>query len=127
MKTVISISLGSKSQDFEFTTNFLGQKLKVQRVGTEAPAAAAGAPAEAAAPAVGQVGRGHRLDHDDHRGVLVPVPLRRRRHHLLGLDGPGGRRRGERRAAHRVGEAVPQGTAPAHHQPQGQYKCTGGL
>ena len=29
MKTVISISLGSKKQDFEFTTTFLGQRLKV--------------------------------------------------------------------------------------------------
>ena len=35
MKTVISISLGSKSQDFEFTTSFLGQKLRVQRLGTD--------------------------------------------------------------------------------------------
>ncbi len=35
MKTVISISLGSKNQDFEFTTTFLGQKLRVQRVGTD--------------------------------------------------------------------------------------------
>jgi predicted amino acid dehydrogenase len=35
MKTVISISLGSKSQDFEFTMPFLGQKLHVQRLGTD--------------------------------------------------------------------------------------------
>jgi hypothetical protein len=34
MKTVISISLGSTSQDFEFTTRFLGQKLQVRRLGT---------------------------------------------------------------------------------------------
>lgn len=41
MKTVISISLGSKSQDFEFTTTFLGQKLHVQRVGTDGSSARA--------------------------------------------------------------------------------------
>ena len=35
MKTVISISLGSKKQDFEFTTTFLGQRLKVKRLGTD--------------------------------------------------------------------------------------------
>jgi predicted amino acid dehydrogenase len=42
MKTVISISLGSKSQDFDFTTSFLGQKLHVQRVGTDGSSARAG-------------------------------------------------------------------------------------
>jgi predicted amino acid dehydrogenase len=41
MKTVISISLGSKSQDFEFTTTFLGQKLRVQRAGTDGSTAKA--------------------------------------------------------------------------------------
>ncbi len=41
MKTVISISLGSKNQDFEFTTTFLGQKLNVQRVGTDGSTAKA--------------------------------------------------------------------------------------
>jgi predicted amino acid dehydrogenase len=41
MKTVISISLGSKNQDFEFTTSFLGQKLHVQRVGTDGSSARA--------------------------------------------------------------------------------------
>jgi len=41
MKTVISISLGSSSQDFEFTTTFLGQKLRVLRVGTDGSTAKA--------------------------------------------------------------------------------------
>jgi predicted amino acid dehydrogenase len=41
MKTVISISLGSKKQDFEFTTTFLGQKMRVQRVGTNGSTATA--------------------------------------------------------------------------------------
>jgi predicted amino acid dehydrogenase len=41
MKTVISISLGSKKQDFEFTTSFLGQKMRVQRVGTNGNTATA--------------------------------------------------------------------------------------
>jgi predicted amino acid dehydrogenase len=41
MKTVISISLGSKSQDFEFTTTFLGEKLRVQRLGTDGSTAKA--------------------------------------------------------------------------------------
>ena len=35
MKNVISISLGSSSQDFEFTTRFLGQQLHVRRLGTD--------------------------------------------------------------------------------------------
>jgi predicted amino acid dehydrogenase len=35
MKNVVSISLGSSSQDFEFTTNFLGHRLSVRRVGTD--------------------------------------------------------------------------------------------
>lgn len=34
MKQVVSISLGSSSQDFEFTTTLLGQRLQVQRIGT---------------------------------------------------------------------------------------------
>jgi predicted amino acid dehydrogenase len=35
MKNVVSISLGSSSQDFEFTTRFLGQRLSVKRIGTD--------------------------------------------------------------------------------------------
>ncbi len=35
MKQVVSISLGSSSQNFEFTTTFMGQKLHVQRFGTD--------------------------------------------------------------------------------------------
>ena len=34
MKTVVSISLGPSSQDFEFTANFLGEKLHVRRLST---------------------------------------------------------------------------------------------
>jgi len=34
MKHVVSISLGTSSQDFEFTTEFLGEKLHVRRIGT---------------------------------------------------------------------------------------------
>ncbi|HMM86872.1 dehydrogenase [Azohydromonas sp.] len=34
MKTVVGISLGSSKQDFDFTTRFLGQRLHVQRLGT---------------------------------------------------------------------------------------------
>ena len=35
MKNVVSISLGSSSQDFEFTTRFLGRQLSVKRFGTD--------------------------------------------------------------------------------------------
>jgi len=35
MKTVISISLGSSSQDFDFATTFLGEPLRVRRQGTD--------------------------------------------------------------------------------------------
>ncbi len=35
MKNVISISLGAGSQDFQFTTSFLGTKLRVRRLGTD--------------------------------------------------------------------------------------------
>jgi len=35
MKNVVSISLGSSSQDFEFTTRFLGKQLSVKRFGTD--------------------------------------------------------------------------------------------
>ena len=35
MKEVVSISLGSRKQDFEFSTVFLGQSLKVRRLGTD--------------------------------------------------------------------------------------------
>ena len=34
MKTVIGISLGASSQDFEFSTTFLGEKLQVKRLGS---------------------------------------------------------------------------------------------
>jgi len=35
MKTVIGISLGSRRQDFEFRTQFLGETMKVRRIGTQ--------------------------------------------------------------------------------------------
>jgi len=35
MKLVVSISLGSRKQDFEFTTQFLGETLTVRRFGTD--------------------------------------------------------------------------------------------
>ena len=41
MKHVVSISLGSSSQDFDFTTTFLGEKLHVHRVGTNGSTATA--------------------------------------------------------------------------------------
>jgi predicted amino acid dehydrogenase len=41
MKTVISISLGAGSQDFRFTTTFLGEKLRVQRLGADGSTARA--------------------------------------------------------------------------------------
>ena len=41
MKTVIGISLGARSQDFAFETTFLGQRLKVQRLGTDGSTAKA--------------------------------------------------------------------------------------
>ncbi len=41
MKNVISISLGASSQDFEFTTSFLGAKLRVRRLGTDGSTARA--------------------------------------------------------------------------------------
>ena len=34
MKQVISISLGSSNNDYEFQTTFLGQKFKIKRIGT---------------------------------------------------------------------------------------------
>ena len=36
MKTVVGISLGSGEHNFEFDTDFLGQRLKVWRLGTDA-------------------------------------------------------------------------------------------
>ncbi len=41
MKTVVGISLGAGDQDFAFSTRFLGQKLNVRRVGTNASTARA--------------------------------------------------------------------------------------
>ncbi|MBL0087992.1 MAG: dehydrogenase [Ideonella sp.] len=41
MKSVISISLGASSQDFEFGTTFLGQKMHVRRLGTDGSTAKA--------------------------------------------------------------------------------------
>ncbi len=41
MKHVVSISLGSSSQDFDFTTEFLGQRLHVHRMGTNGSVAKA--------------------------------------------------------------------------------------
>ncbi len=41
MKTVIGISLGAKSQDFDFRTRFLGEELHVRRLGTDGSAAQA--------------------------------------------------------------------------------------
>jgi len=41
MKNVVSISLGSSSQDFDFVTDFLGAKLHVRRIGTNGSTAAA--------------------------------------------------------------------------------------
>jgi predicted amino acid dehydrogenase len=41
MKHVVSISLGSSQQDFEFTTEFLGTRLRVQRIGTNGSTATA--------------------------------------------------------------------------------------
>ena len=35
MKNVISISLGASSRDFQFTTTFLGEKMRVRRLGTD--------------------------------------------------------------------------------------------
>jgi predicted amino acid dehydrogenase len=41
MKTVVGISLGAASQDFEFTTTFLGSRLSVRRIGTDGSTAKA--------------------------------------------------------------------------------------
>src|SRR5664279_2549092 len=41
MKNVISISLGASSQDFEFSTTFLGTRLRVRRLGTDGSTARA--------------------------------------------------------------------------------------
>ena len=41
MKNVIGISLGARSQDFTFETRFLGQRLRVQRLGTNGSTAQA--------------------------------------------------------------------------------------
>ncbi len=42
LKTVVGISLGSPAQDFEFTTTFLGKKIRVCRFGTNGSLAKAG-------------------------------------------------------------------------------------
>ena len=34
MKRVVSISLGASERDYQFTTNVLGQRIEVQRIGT---------------------------------------------------------------------------------------------
>ena len=66
--------------------------------------AAAGA-AEAAASGCGAARRaGHRLEHDDDRGVVVPLSLPRARLDLLGLARSGDRRRGQRREPDRFAE-----------------------
>ncbi len=41
MKQVVSISLGSSSQNFDFTTDLLGEKLHVRRIGTDGSTATA--------------------------------------------------------------------------------------
>jgi len=41
MKTVISISMGSSRQDFEFTASFMGHRLSVRRLGTDGSTAKA--------------------------------------------------------------------------------------
>ena len=41
MKTVLGLSLGASGQDYRFTTRFLGQRLQVQRVGTDGSVAQA--------------------------------------------------------------------------------------
>ena len=41
MKHVVSISLGSSSQDFDFVTDFLGERLHVRRIGTNGSTPAA--------------------------------------------------------------------------------------
>jgi predicted amino acid dehydrogenase len=41
MKLVVSISLGSRKQDFEFSTRFLGEQLRVRRIGTDGSVARA--------------------------------------------------------------------------------------
>ena len=41
MKNVISISLGASHQDFEFTAQFLGEPMKVRRLGTDGSVAKA--------------------------------------------------------------------------------------
>ncbi len=41
MKNVIGISLGASSRDFEFTTSFLGARLRVRRLGTDGSVAKA--------------------------------------------------------------------------------------
>ncbi|MCK6429623.1 MAG: dehydrogenase, partial [Burkholderiaceae bacterium] len=35
MKNVIGVSLGARSQDFEFTTRFLGRRMTVRRIGAD--------------------------------------------------------------------------------------------
>ncbi len=66
MKDVISISLGASSQDFAFTTTFLGRRLRVRRLGTDGSTARALKlvkqwDASAAAIGLGLVKDGHRL------------------------------------------------------------------
>jgi len=41
MKTVIGVSLGSRRQDFEFETRFLGEPMQVRRLGTDGSSVAA--------------------------------------------------------------------------------------
>ena len=65
MKTVISISMGASSQDFDFKTSFLGQRMRVRRMGTDSSLAKALKLAREADQQADAVGLG--LVKDSHR------------------------------------------------------------
>jgi predicted amino acid dehydrogenase len=85
MKDVISISLGASSQDFAFTTTFLGRRLRVRRLGTDGSTARALKlvrqwDASAAAIGLGLVKDSRRLgapEHDERAGQRLRQAARR--------------------------------------------------
>ena len=63
MKTVVSISLGPEELDYDFETEFLGQKFRVVRIGTNKDEAMAEALIKEWEPKADAIGLGMVRDH----------------------------------------------------------------